>query len=682
MGQKRACDACHKRKIHCDAPIADAQCNWCDHHSLTCTFNRVRGKRKLQKAKPSLGSEKKLVERLERLENALARVIGLGNSIDPSSSSAAGSTMTPPSMKAQAPDECFASLGEQFAAYESNHPLYIESPSALSTSNISNGQIHLAGCPLGHITCHNGMPLFSEEGQAWIFSRTGEATTFQKLKAFNKHQQVQPPTLSLLHLRGSLEQRYELPDRSIVEQGIYWFQNSAFRLVFPAIDTVLFQDSVNLAYEPWEGPLSLERISAKGCVLAFLAIMCVFNGDSTWRPIVDSDACAIKAHYLLSNMVEDASIVTLQTVFMLHMHQIFSGRLQSAAMLHAVACRIIFMLGGHTQTNFKPYGAEITRKQREIRHLRMIFWLCYIFDQDTALRTGQPPIMCQEHCDLTLPDGYLENCFCLPALSNDIVSPSFADESLFPYLPGDLRLGQLKGKAFRLLYSVQALGKSDAELLRDIRELDNEIETWRLSIPLKFRPALSISQHPRLVPEIKLPQSMQHIALRLEYHHLMATIHRASGRCYPISPDASFHEGERSSAIDSSLALALEASRSTLYYLQAAIDGLAGEAFWIIVFYPTAAIMTLFFNVLLNPLDTQANLDLGLLSSAADLIRSMPIRRLTRYEIEHLKMVDDFIAELIRLGNCAISKAKGEEEREGETRVPRGHELGHEIRIL
>ncbi|KAH7115347.1 hypothetical protein B0J13DRAFT_572360 [Dactylonectria estremocensis] len=666
MRPKRACDSCHKRKIHCDAPTADAQCNWCDHHGLACTFNRVRGRRKPKNAKPSLGSEKKLIERIERIENALARTIALRISIDPSSTSASGSTAPSPST-AQAPDECSASLGEQFAAYELNHPLYIASPSALSTSNISNGQ-HLAGCHLGLITCHDGMPLFSEEGQAWIFSRTGEATAFQKLKAFNKRQQVQPPTLSLSHLHGSLEQLYELPDRSIVEQGICWFQNSAFRLVFPAIDTVLFQDSVMMAYEPWEGPLSLERISAKGCVLAFLAIMCIFNGDSTWRPIVDSDACAIKAHYLLSDMVEDVSIVTLQTIFMLHMHQIFSGRLHSAAMLHAVACRIIFMLGGHTQTNIKPYGAEVTRKEREIRHLRMIFWLCYIFDQDIALRTGQPPIMCQEQCDLTLPDGYLENCFCLPALSNGIVSLSFADESLFPYLPGDLRLGQLKEKTFRLLYSVQALRKSDAELLRDIRELDNEIETWRLSIPLKFRPALSISQHPRLVPETKLPQSMQHIALHLEYHHLMATIHRASGRCYPISPEANFREGERSDAIDSSLALALEASRSTLFYLQAAIDGLAGEAFWIIVFYPTAAIMILFFNVLLNPLDTQAELDLELLSSAADLIRRMPIRRLTRYEIEHFKMVDDFVAELIRLGNCAISKARGEKEREGEGR--------------
>jgi hypothetical protein len=85
--------------------------------------------------------------------------------------------------------------------------------------------------------------------------------------------------------------------------------------------------------------------------------------------------------------------------------------------------------------------------------------------------------------------------------------------------------------------------------------------------------------------------------------------------------------------------------------------------------------MTLFFNVLLNPLDSQAKLDLELLSSAADLIRNMPIRRLTEYEIEHFKMVDDFIAELIRLGNCAISKAEWDCERGGEARIARGHEI-------
>ena len=58
----------------------------------------------------------------------------------------------------------------------------------------------------------------------------------------------------------------------------------------------------------------------------------------------------------------------------------------------------------------------------------------------------------------------------------------------------------------------------------------------------------------------------------------------------------------------------------------------------------------------MNPLDPQSKADLELLSSAADLIRSMPIRRLTAYEIGHIKMVDDFVAEMLRLGNCAIMK--------------------------
>jgi hypothetical protein len=34
------------------------------------------------------------------------------------------------------------------------------------------------------------------------------------------------------------------------------------------------------------------------------------------------------------------------------------------------------------------------------------------------------------------------------------------------------------------------------------------------------------------------------------------------------------------SGVESSIALALEASRSTLVYLKAALNGLAGEAFW------------------------------------------------------------------------------------------------------
>lgn len=80
------------------------------------------------------------------------------------------------------------------------------------------------------------------------------------------------------------------------------------------------------------------------------------------------------------------------------------------------------------------------------------------------------------------------------------------------------------------------------------------------------------------------------------------------------------------------------------------------------MFYPMSALMTLFFNILLHPLDPQSKADVELLDSASNLIRDMTIRRLTHYEVVHIKLMNDFVMELIRLGKCAIEKATRERE--------------------
>lgn len=72
--------------------------------------------------------------------------------------------------------------------------------------------------------------------------------------------------------------------------------------------------------------------------------------------------------------------------------------------------------------------------------------------------------------------------------------------------------------------------------------------------------------------------------------------------------------------------------------------------------------MALWFNILLDPLDPQSSADLELLSSAADLVRSIPVRRLTPREVAYMKLVDSFVAELVRLGKCAIAKMTRERE--------------------
>ncbi|KAK7425317.1 hypothetical protein QQZ08_008214 [Neonectria magnoliae] len=622
MVQKKACDACHKRKS--------------------------------------------LSERLERIEGVLAKTIAHHEHANTSSAASTVSTppvFTPtPSVTLPVPPQAQVRLGDQLAAWESTQSPAISTPSTNSTTGVSFGHIHYAGYHVGQISSYNGMPVLSEEGRSWLSARTGEDVSFGRFH-LNYQKRSLPPMLSPWHFYGSASELYELPDRSITEQVMNVFFSSAFRLAFPVVDRVLFEETTALAYKSWEGQPSLERITAKGCVLAFLSIMCLFHGKVDNFPVIDSDSCAVKAHYLLSDVFEDASIVSLQTVFMLHMHQTFSGRLQSAAMLHAIACRIVFMLGGHTYTPTKSYGSEATHKEREARQLRMLFWLCYLFDKDIALRTGQPPLMSDDYCDLTLPDNPVECYHYLDDLDESSNHSAQMYEELTPHLPGDPRLSHLKDKTCRLLYSAQAVKKSDAELLRDIRELDDELENWRLSIPPDFRPSLSISKNTAVAfPAMKLLRSMRHICLHVEYHHLMTTIHRASGRFYAMPADNPAKESEWNGGVESSIALSLEASRSTVIYLKAAVNGLSGEAFWVIVFYPISAIMTLFLNIIMFPLDPQAKLDIDLLSAAADLVRSMPVRKMSLYEMGYMKLVNDFVAELIRLANCAIAKATKERE--------------------
>lgn len=72
------------------------------------------------------------------------------------------------------------------------------------------------------------------------------------------------------------------------------------------------------------------------------------------------------------------------------------------------------------------------------------------------------------------------------------------------------------------------------------------------------------------------------------------------------------------------------------------------------MFYPMTAASSLFLSILIHPCNPRARDDLELLDSVPELIKSIRLRRLTQSEMLHLKMVDDFLAELIRLGRSAI----------------------------
>lgn len=235
------------------------------------------------------------------------------------------------------------------------------------------------------------------------------------------------------------------------------------------------------------------------------------------------------------------------------------GHFRPALYLDSLIARLIFRLGAHI--NHHP-----------LSHLRNLFWTAYVLDKELSIRTGQPPAIRDEDCDLTLPPGYEEQMYTL--LSSSDAKNTTIEGPLFP---SGLRLLKIKSRVYNTFYQPGSLGKSQTEILISIRELDNDLEKWRLSLPPNHRPTLLISQQLSTDSPIV---GMHLVIVRMDYHHCMSIIHQASGRCKATGNNSNTPEGVRSS-----FALAVETSRSSLLSLQGSLHLLPNGTFWYVLYH-------------------------------------------------------------------------------------------------
>ncbi|KGO73956.1 Transcription factor, fungi [Penicillium italicum] len=526
------------------------------------------------------------------------------------------------------------------------------SPSNTQTLDPSSVRVHFAGKELGAISLLTGTPFLFPEGQEWVKARTGQYSAIDKLspaRAPWDKERGQMLNSVMMNMKMNNCNPYELPDWRTVQVYFQAYKSSmVMRCVFPVIDPELFEETLKTAYSQSNSTLKYGQASARVCVIAFLTFVSrlpdvkdIVSATTTTVPI-DHELLATKAQFFMPQVLQEyASLDAAQAVTILTLFELSSGNMQATNYYAAVAARLIFMLGGNL------YSCQATskdsRSQQKHTQLRNLFWICYTIDKDLALRTGQPPTITDENCELTLPPGYLDRAF--PDVENKAPWGG-------PVFPFDLRLSMIKARAHRELYSVSCLQKSDAELLKSIRELDDALEEWRLSVPPKWRPTMSFSS------ETSDPHMGMHtVMLRLNYHLCMTIIHQASGRCKAwMQGQSGIMDG-----VSSSMALSVEASRSSLCYLEAAEHVVADGVFWTLIFYPMSALLTIFCSILQNPLDPHSREDLDRLNVATVMIERIFSRKLHANELVHFKLVADFIMELKRLAECAIDKAWAEQ---------------------
>ncbi|QKX64026.1 uncharacterized protein TRUGW13939_11199 [Talaromyces rugulosus] len=508
-----------------------------------------------------------------------------------------------------------------------------------------------SACQWGPNWYFNGIPISSEGGREWVSQRTGQAVSWADFSI-----PIMGYSEASILQQSFSHTLYELPDQHVTREIAAVFFNSSFRLVFPVLDEILFQTTLEAAYEPVEGTLySSKHISARACVLSMLAVVPRLGLSRQLLPSIDADLCATRAHCLLLCISDDSSLPTLEAAVMLLIQRACCTDWHGATFFQSIACRIVCALRGHLCHTSTLSGIDSEHSEREVHHIRMLFWLCYIIDKDISLFTGNPPLLTGFYCNLTLPNTYYDHYAYLPSMN---FSPEGSPQNTSPYLPGDPHLSHLKEKVYRQLLSARTMHDNDNQLLLNIRQLDDEIEHWRLSIPIEFRPALFVSKNSlQNTSNEAIPYMVRRMTLQLDYHHLMTVIHTTVRKCTAKSSD---EVPDLHSVVHSSFDLSLVASRSTLWCLKTLVSLIAEDAFRFVTFYSTAAALSLLLNIVIHPLDAQSRIDLELLILAANTIRNMPTQALTKTENSHIRELSKFVMRLVWLGTCAVTKAENE----------------------
>lgn len=183
-----------------------------------------------------------------------------------------------------------------------------------SSSSVPPGcGLRFARYYLDEIVSPSGAPFFSVDHQKWIRRCTGQAHVFSNLSGLDPMSSSSSSSCAGGDYRSADYDQIELPARHVVEDYLQMFRAVPFRLVFPIVDGVLFQETVSQAYDPQHAA----NTTAQACVFSFLAIIT----HTQWSPrntavVIDSEACVWQAQRLMPLAQASQNIIGLQTCLM------------------------------------------------------------------------------------------------------------------------------------------------------------------------------------------------------------------------------------------------------------------------------------------------------------------------------------------------------------------------------
>jgi hypothetical protein len=291
-------------------------------------------------------------------------------------------------------------------------------------------------------------------------------------------------------------------------------------------------------------------------------------------------------------------------------------------------------------------GSAFNLNPIEAEQRKRVFWISYMLDKDTCLRSGRPPAQDDDDMNVELPsDDPPDN------IGNIPLADGKGKVNLFRMM---CEFAIISSKVYRRLYSVQASKQTDGELLNTIGELDKELEAWKDSIPIDFRPEHEIkTSHTPLILHI--------VVLHFSYYNCLTTIHRMSVHHGYWTSRLSEYAIQGLNArplnprVFSSAALCVAAARASIHLIKYIPQG-DFACVWLILYFPVSALVTIFANILQNPQDARARADIKLM----DLVVNFLSNVVADEGSGSLKRMLSICAEFARIARVVLDKAEKE----------------------
>ncbi|TLS30288.1 hypothetical protein PpBr36_02360 [Pyricularia pennisetigena] len=628
----RACDMCRKKKIKCDGKLP--ACTHCINYKTDCVFTQVEKKRSPPKgAKYIEGLENRLgrMESLLRLSGLLGEDDGatdLGtlekrlaekNRESRQASMAATSNPTSPSQTtsgqdASTPQSALASPEPRTdkdkderrpsltPAKKEGEEQEVETLSEMMCSLVTNNSGETR-----YIGSSSGFSIFSPRGIQWVNETTGDNSFQQMISdvSIDDHKWTnwKPEVFQDLFRRPVFIPIPPKPEAMSLLKD--YFEN--FNCMFPLFHQPTFMHLVERQYsnDPYEGS---GWWASFNCALAFAHRLRVMSNlvpqeedDKAWKYI--KNAMGVFSELTMRN----TDLLSVQALLAMALFMQGTPNPQPTFLLIATAIRLSHSIGLHKRaTGFNLNPIELEQRKR-------VFWIAYMLDKDLCLRSGRPPAQDDNDMNVELPDADPED-----NIGNIPLADGKGKMNLFRVM---CELAVIESRVYNRLYATKATKQTDGELLNTIGELDQELEDWKDRIPIDFRPEHEIKAS-------HTPLMLHVIILHFTYYNALTTIHRMSVHHGYWNSRLSNYAIQGLNAkplnprIFSSAALCSAAARASISLLKYIPQGDL-SVIWLILYFPVSAHVTLFGNIIQNPLDQRARSDARLMSVVVQFLSTL-----------------------------------------------------------